>query len=867
MPILGSTALALAFGLSILTIITGFLGGRTGLSRHVELSRLGLYGQFGLIAVAASALLFSFLTHDFSLSYVFGRSDVRMPLFYQVAALWGGQEGSLLFWVLITSSFTAAAAWVNRDRIPALMPYFHAVSSIVLVGFLFILNFVTPPFDTFVVIDIPLDGEGLNPLLQTPLMVIHPPTLLAGFASMAVPFAFGMSALLARQTGSEWLKATRSWTLIAWLLLSCGNILGGMWAYRELGWGGYWAWDPVENAALIPWFTASAFLHSVIIQEQRGMLKRWNAVLVALSFLLTILGTWMTRSGLIESVHTFAESEVGNYFLAMLLSYTAFAAYVIATRWRDLRTDTRLETTASREGAFVLNNWAFLGLAFVVLWGTLFPKFKEMATGDAISIGPTWFNRMTMPLGLALLVIMALGTLLPWRRATMSSLVRNFSLPAVLTAVLTPVLTFVYWKWRAEPLGVEAFSNAAAVAIMLVALVVFNTVTIVLEFAAGVRARTRTAERDAVGALLYLISRHRRRYGGYLVHLGILMVFFAFVGNAVKADVDATMTIGDSVQLGDYVVTFDSLEFEERTDRRDTIATMSLERGGRVVGTLHPARYDYNDYAAAADPSMMKVTSEIFIRSNPLEDVYVALLNYDTERGAAAFKLVVLPFTWWMWAGGIVLILGTLVCMWPSDEYTVGNPARARAAGIVQLLFAAFALAATAAILLEATSVEAQTPPAPQASAEHDDQHVSTVSLNREQRALYNELSTLIMTTCDGCAGKTLTTASPSCVPSNSDRARIRDMIGQGMTRDAILDVFVGERGEVALAIPPERGLNRLSWIVPVAGIGLAIFGVFALLAAWRRPTSAGVGDVVSGSTAAEDALIARFRDEVAQAK
>jgi cytochrome c-type biogenesis protein CcmF len=859
MPILGTGALALALGACLLTILTGFYAGRTGLSRHVELSRMGLYLQFGLVGFAAAVLVYSFVAHDFSLAYVYGRSDVRMPLFYLVAALWGGQEGSLVLWLLVGIGLSSAAAWVNRDRVPELMPWFHAVSSLGHLGFLCVLVFVTPPFDTFVVMDTPHDGEGLNPLLQTPLMVIHPPTLLAGFASAIVPFSFAMAALWARQPGSEWLRVTRSWTLLCWLLLSCGNILGGMWAYRELGWGGYWAWDPVENAALVPWFTASALLHSAIIQEQRGMLKRWNAVLVSLTFLLTLLGTWMTRSGLIESVHTFAESQIGTYFLIILLSMTAFAVVSLAANWSSLRSEARLDSTVSREGAFVLNNWAFLALAFVVLWGTLFPKFKEMVTGDAISIGPAWFNRMTPPLAIALLALMALGTLLPFRRTTLRALFRNFTAPVAITAVVTPLLAWGWWAWRGEPLGVQAFSNAVALGIVLTALVVFNTVVIAIEYAVGVRARLRTGDRDVLGALLSLLRRHRRRYGGYIVHVGVLMILFAFVGNAVKADVDATLAVGDRVALGDYVVSFDALETVERTDRRETVATMGLTRGGADAGTLHPARYDYNDYAALGGgaPSPMKVTSEIFIRSTPLEDVYVALLNVDAERNAAAFKLVVLPFTWWFWAGGLVLVLGTLVCVWPTDEVFRGST-RSRAAAVGQIIVAALAFAATAAVVLHASDVRAQ-------EAAHRDEPVRTADLSPEQRAIFDDVSALVMTTCEGCAGKTLSTASPSCVPSNHDRQRIRELILAGQTRDQILATFVQERGEIALAIPPERGLNRLSWLVPLLGSLLAALGVVLLFRAWRRGDDAGATEA---PLSAEDrALLQRFRDEAAGAR
>lgn len=832
MALLGSLALILAFAAAIWTTLTGFAAGQWSSARFAELSRQGFLFTFGLIVTATMALWYGFLSHDFSLGYVYGRSDVRMPLAYLAAAIWGGQEGSLMLWITVTATLGAAASWVNRGRFPELMPYYHGVLGAILGGFLFILNFVTPPFHTFGVIDVPADGTGLNPLLQTPLMVIHPPTLLSGFAAFAIPYAFGMAALLARDTGTDWLVATRRWTLFAWLLLSVGNILGGMWAYQELGWGGYWAWDPVENAALVPWFTASAFLHSVIIQEQRGLLKRWNAVLVGLTFLLTLLGTWMTRSGLIESVHTFAESEIGNFFLALLLAATALSVWLVATRWKLLASDARLDSVRSREGAFVLNNWLFVSMAFVVLWGTLFPKFKELVTGQAVSVGPTWFNQNMAPLGLALLVLMGLGTLLPWRRASFANLRKHFTIPVAVTLVAAPVTALAYWKFRAQPLGVDVFSTTVSLALIGWVLIVFNLATVAAEFVAGLRARLHHGQKDLVAATLDLFSRHRRRYGGYLVHVGILLIFLAFLGNAVKADADGTLRPGESVDLGDYVVRFDGLEMVPRPDRHETYASMTLLREGRVVGTLRPARFDFNDYSVvgAGRPDPMKVTSEIYIRSTPLEDVYVALLNFDPRDNTAAFKLVVLPFTWWFWFGGLVLIAGTLICLWPEDEDVRRTLWRRRAMRRLELGGLAALVVVPGVLFVGEMEAWAQdAPPAP----------ISQTMANPEQERVAHEAFTLLMTTCDGCAGKTLATASPSCYSSNLDRARIRSLLADGESLDAVLNVFVAERGPKALAIPSGGGFDLLVWIVPmlVAG-GAAAFAV-TRLRKWSLPAPA----------------------------
>ncbi|MFT4704110.1 MAG: cytochrome c-type biogenesis protein CcmF [Bradymonadia bacterium] len=875
MAILGSIALAVAFAAALLTCIFGTMGGQLQSRRYADLSRMSYFATTGAIIVASACLLYGFATNDFSLRYVAGRSDMRMPAQYVLAAFYGGQEGSLLFWLLMTSTFGAAASWVNRHRILHIMPWFHAVLAAVIAGLLFILVFVTPPFSSFHVINAPLDGEGLNPLLQNPLMVIHPPCLLSGFATFAIPYAFGMAALLARDLTPDWLRATRKWTLISWLFLSVGNILGGMWAYRELGWGGYWAWDPVENAAIIPWFAASAYLHSVIIQEQRGMFRKWNAILVALTFLLTIFGTWLTRSGLIQSVHTFAESDIGDYFLVLLVGLTAFSVWLIRSRWSMLESDHKLDSTVSREGAFLLNNWMFIGIGFVVLWGTLFPKLKEMVTGDEVSIGPAWFNQLTAPLALGLLVVMALGTLLPWRRTTLRALRRSFTIPSIATLLIVPTTGYAYYVLRAEPLGIQTFSTAVGMGIICYALIVFNLVTLTIEFVRGTRARMRATGADVFSAFSDLLGRHRRRYGGFVVHIGMIFIFLSFIGNVLKADLDTTLSIGDEATFGDYSVRFDSIEERDEIDKRETWATLFLYRDGEQVGTLHPSRFDFNDYAmlAGGRPDPMKVTSEIYIRSTPVEDVYVALLHYDPASGAAAFKLVVLPFTWWFWFGGVVLVAGTMIAMWPETDLVQRDYWRSRAARRLQV--AALALIIVLPVITFGSVMEAWAQEAEQVAVDEHEGHDHA----EDEREPYNGVLTpdqdriarrafeLVMTTCGGCAGKSLALASPSCYPSNIDRANIRELVASGSSLDQVLNSFVEERGEVALAVPPNRGSNRFAWAIPLAGFsgGIMLLGVWVKrwTAASRLPAPQ-LADVVA-TDEADKAYFDQLDDELAE--
>lgn len=905
MASLGTIVLALALGATILTIGVGTLGGITGRRSYAEFSRSGIYVLFGLVALASAALLFSFLAHDFSLKYVNGRSDTRMPLHYVLSAFYGGQEGSLLFWVLVSSGFSAAAAASNTQRSPKLMSWFHAVVALGLLGFILILNFVSHPFSTFFILDAPFDGEGLNPLLQTPLMTIHPPMLLAGFATAIVPFAFGMASLLAGQHDSRWLKATRRWTLISWLILGIGNILGGMWAYRELGWGGYWAWDAVENAALVPWLVGTAFVHSVIVEEQRGMLKRWNVILVSLIYLLTLLGTWMTRSGLIDSVHTFAESDIGHFFLAHFLVMSALAVGLIIWRWNALKPDDTLDDAFSREGMFVFNNWLFVGMAGVVLFGTLYPKFAEVAFDTMITYGPPFFNRAMAPLAMILLVLMALGTILPWRRTTGPYFAKHATIPIIATVVLTPTLMGAYWLIRGKDLGVEPTAGGIFLSVLCFTLIVLNGVIIVDEFFRGTRMRMKKGEGDVLSAFIGLFGKFRRRYGGYLAHIGILMIMFAFIGNALKVEKDVTLQVGDSVELTDLTITYDGIDVQRRDDYVATVGTMRVFRGDKLLASLTPSRFDYNDYARLPEGrqgDMMKITSEIFIRSTPLEDLYVTMLNFDPNRQTAAFKVEVFPFTMWMWVGGLFMILGVAIAIWPEEDPLRVRYRRLRRLGnVANVIAVAVIMSAPLFVLSDATWVQAQpnaasAPPVQQqvsagsenvpersaANAPHlegagaptsgpaevpDDieTFLSTpVDLSSEQRLRVERLSSMVMTTCEGCAGKTLTLASPSCVPANIDKQRIRGMIASGLSDAQVLDEFVEARGQSALALPRAPGQKRIAWLIPGAILGVGLVMALVVVLKRRRDGDDSTGAMDTTNQDVDDPYLRQLREEVA---
>ncbi len=658
---IGLFAIYLALYASIVGIALSFIAGKTGSKRFILASRFASYTVFGAVSTASAVLLHALVTHDFSLQYVANFSDQTMPIFYIMGSFWGGQAGSLLFWVLKVTLFTALCVYINRNSYQDFMPWVIMVSLTVTAGLLIILTFGSNPFEAFTIIDDPTVGKGLNPLLQTPKMVLHPPALLTGMASMTIPFAFAIAALITGNFSNAWVEAARKWILLPWLFLSIGNILGGMWAYEELGWGGYWAWDPVENASFLPWLTATALIHSLMIQERRGMLKRWNVGLMIGTFLLTLFGTYITRSGLIESVHSFAQSDIGPFFLTLLLTLAISSTALFLWRWKDMFAEQRLDSPVSREATFIFNNWLFLSMTGVVLFGTLWPKIKEGFTGQEIAMGPPWFDKWMIPLGLLLMLLMGVGTIISWRRASWKNFNNNFITPILAMVVLTPVSIAAYWNLRGVHLGVNPDSTSAGYAITAVALCIFVTATIVQEFYRGIRARRKMHGESIITAVIELCIKQKRRYGGYIVHLGIVFCFLAFSGNALKIEKDVSLKRGESITIGDFTLTYDGLT--ERNDREKILvmAQVPVQQKGQFRYNLHPGKAIFH-----ASPQMP--TSEIDIRSTPLEDVYVALVNYEPNGNTAAFKVFISPFTWWFWLGGVTLVIGTLICLWPTRD-------------------------------------------------------------------------------------------------------------------------------------------------------------------------------------------------------
>ena len=675
MTLLGQFALWTAMLVGGWAAVVGFSGrwhGRPELALSVTRS---VYALWGVLLVAAACLWQGLITHDFNIEYVASYTSRNLPSYYIVSAFWAGQKGSLLFWAVVLATFASLAQWLTSARYRALMPYVAAVTSSVVVFFVMVMLFASNPFARLPFT--PPDGNGLNPQLQNIGMVIHPPMLYLGYISITIPFAFAIAALLARRVDAGWIVAIRKWTIMSWLFLSIGITLGMWWAYVELGWGGYWAWDPVENASLLPWLTMSAFLHSVMIQEKRGMLKRWNMTLIIGSFLLSIFGTFITRSGVIASVHSFTQSNVGYFFLAFLVATAILSFTLLYTRWERLEADVQLESMMSREAAFLFNNLLFVGIAFSVLWGTLFPILSEAVRGTKISVGPPFFNKVNVPLGLLLLALTGIGPLIAWRKASTANLKRQFTWPVVCgLAVLALCL-------------VGRMSNFyATVALSLGG---FTFGTLFQEFARGTRARRRMYGESVPTAFGRLVARNRRRYGGYTVHLGMLIYFVAFAGYAFKTEMEATLKPGDSATLKSpfghtYTFTHVGISQFEQLNRVVTQASVQVTKDGKNVGVINSEkRQHFSQPAPGVRQKSFEPSTEVGIRSNLQEDLYVVFAGSVDGSEEAVYRFTINPLVLWVWIGGVVLLVGGLITMWPSGTMTSGISRRAQAGYEVQL--------------------------------------------------------------------------------------------------------------------------------------------------------------------------------------
>ena len=650
---IGAIALRLAFVVAVYAAVISSLGGWRQKLPWVRSAERAVYAVFGLVSIAMVVMLYALVTHDFNIQYVARVSNRAMPMFYTMAALWGGQEGSLLLWLWLLVLYSALAVRQNQYRNREFIPYAIPTLMVTAILFLSLLVFSEDPFHRLP--QTPMDGQGLNPLLQHPLMVIHPPNLYLGFVGYAVPFAFAIGALVSGRLDSQWIRSVRRWTIVAWLFNTTGVILGGQWAYVELGWGGYWAWDPVENASLMPWLTATAFLHSIMIQEKKGMLKVWNMSLVILTYALSIFGTFLTRSGIISSVHAFAESDIGSYFLIYLGVILLASVGLVIKRLPQLQSDHRLESTLSRESSFLFNNLFLVGMMFAVLWGTMFPVMSEAIRGVKISVAAPFFNQVNVPLGLALLFLAGVCPLIAWRKASTRNLIRNFSYPLVWSFVVTAVLYLS---------GVRH-----VIALISLSICGFVLGTIVFEFYRGTRARQSSQGGSTWHALLSLVQRNRRRYGGYIVHLGVVLAFVGITGSsAYQIEKDIVLRPGERADVGTFTLQYDRLDLLVMPTYEGFIATVRVFRGDDLLSTLKPEK---RIYFVQEQP-----TTEVALRTSLFEDLYVILAGFEPSR-LATFKVFINPLVAWLWIGGLVMVVGTIIAIWP--ERRLPQPARRRA--------------------------------------------------------------------------------------------------------------------------------------------------------------------------------------------
>ena len=545
MPALGTFTLLAAFVVAAFAIAACVAGARTRSTRLIESGIGAFYTVTALMTLASGVLVHAFVTDNYAIKYVQRYSDSAQPLAYKIASYWGGLDGSIMFWVFLLAAFGAVAVYVNRVRHRELIPYVVAVIAATEMFFIFLMVVHKNPFSTFLTPP-PADGAGLNPLLQNFYMAIHPPSLYIGFVAMTIPFAFGIAALITGHLDDAWLRAVRRWTMVGWLFLSFGLTLGMLWAYEELGWGGYWGWDPVENAGLLPWFTATAFLHSVMVQERRGMLRVWNVTLVIVTFFLTIFGTFMTRSGVVQSVHAFGEDrELAWLFTIFMIVILTFSFGLVIYRLPLLKARNELDSWASREAAFLANNWILLFSAFFVLFATMFPTLSEAVKGERLTVGPPFFNKWMLPIGLMLLTLTGIGPLLAWRRSTLTNIIQQFTLP-VAAGVVTAAALYAF--------GVRVWSSG-----LCFALCAFVTTTIGQEFVRGAEVRRAATGTGIFTALIGLVGRSRRRYGGYIVHVGVVLIFLGFAGEGFRQEEQALMKVGEHLKVGHFSVRHDAL--------------------------------------------------------------------------------------------------------------------------------------------------------------------------------------------------------------------------------------------------------------------------------------------------------------------
>jgi len=661
---IGSFALLVALALSAYCLLAGALAlGRqtAGSARLSETARRAGIASFAAVFLAATVLVVAAFQNNFSIAYIFHHSNRDLSAPYKFATLWSGQEGSLLFWSLLLSAYGLVLR-LRYKTDPRLFAYASVILAAVQVFFLLLLNFAAHPF-AIMEGSLPPDGNGLNPLLQYPEMVIHPPMLYLGYVGFTVPFSFALAALIMRYPGEKWIHITRRWTMVTWGFLTCGIFLGAHWAYRVLGWGGYWGWDPVENASLMPWLTGTAFLHSVMMQEKRGMLKTWNMWLIFATFMLSIFGTFLTRSGVVSSVHAFAQSSIGDWFVAFLALIFVTCALFYAKNRSHLRSEHKLESLVSRESSFLFNNLLFVVACFTVLWGTLFPVLSEWVQGNKVTVGAPFFNRVNVPVALLLLLLTAVGPLLAWRKTSLESLKRNFLWPAIGALAVGVLLVALGWRpWN----DIAYFYSQ-----MTIMLSVLVALTVISEFVRGGRVIGRHTGQNLVASIGQLARRNTRRYGGYVVHFGVIVIMIGFAGSVFNKDTEKEMGFGDRMGIGPYTLMCESYTQDDNPNYSSEWAVIDVFKGGKKIDTMYPER---RFYKASQQASTIPQ-----VRSTVGGDLYLVYEGLNQDTGRPILKAHLNPLVTWIWVGVWIMIAGTLLALVPN-----AMPARVPAPAYIQ---------------------------------------------------------------------------------------------------------------------------------------------------------------------------------------
>jgi cytochrome c-type biogenesis protein CcmF len=821
---LGTFLLLSTFVVCSYAVGVSVVGARQGSRRLIESGIGAFYLIAGLMTVASAVMINAFLTNDYSIKYVAHYSDSVQPLFYKITSYWGGLDGSIMFWVFLLSLFGSVAVYVNRERHRELIPYVVAVISVVQMFFLYLMVVHKNPFTTYLTAT-PADGEGLNPLLQNYWMVIHPPSLYTGFVGMTIPYAFGIAALITGHLDDSWLRAVRRWTMVAWLFLSLGLTLGMIWAYEELGWGGYWGWDPVENAGLLPWFTATAFLHSVMVQERRSMLRVWNVTLVIVTFFLTIFGTFMTRSGVVQSVHAFGDDPIlARLFTIFMVAILTFSFGLVIYRLPLLRARNELDSWVSREAAFLVNNWILLFSALFVLFATMFPTLSEAITHHRLTVAQPFYTKWMAPVGLILLFLTGIGPLLAWRKSTLTNLRHQFLWPVTAGLVTAATLTLFGLQFWASGL---CFTLCA-----------FVTGTIVQEFWRGGAVRRKNTGTDILTAIIGLVGRNKRRYGGYIVHLGIVLIFLGFAGNAYKRDTQVLLKLGQETTLGRYTLKNQGVKVNDDGQKQMITGYVGVFENGKQIDTMYPARWYFRKHE-------QEPTTEVAIRRGISEDLYIvlALDPQNVATQTASLQIVINPLVNWIWLGFGVLAVGTGIALLPERAYSFAVaklPAEAVATTSALLLI----------VMLYGSTVSAQMTGS-----------AATQTSFFARTPFEKQMQHEIVCTC-GCGHISIAECRKDpCATSHQMRSELASLIDQGKNHDEIIQAFISTYGsEEMLGAPIDKGFNRLAWLLPyLLGAGGAI-GIGAIAVRWTRHAD-GNTDPIPAPADAE--LEERLNDEL----